>query len=39
MNNLDTISNNLSKAFKGKFPEIDSSHYIPHFIKDYIIIF
>ena len=37
MNNLDTISQNLSKAFKGKFPEIDSSHYSPHFIKDYII--
>jgi len=37
MNNLDTISQNLSKAFKGKFPEIDSSHYSPYFIKDYII--
>ena len=36
-NNLDTISNNLSKAFQGKFPEINSSHYSPHFIKDYII--
>ena len=36
-NNLDTISQNLSKAFQGKFPEINSSHYSPHFIKDYII--
>jgi hypothetical protein len=35
-NNIDSLSINISQAFKRKYPEIDYHHYAPQFIKDYI---
>jgi hypothetical protein len=33
---IDTLSLNISQAFKRKYPEIDQNHYSQHNIKDYI---
>jgi hypothetical protein len=35
-NNIDSLSINISQAFKRKYPEVDYQHYAPQFIKDYI---
>lgn len=37
MTSIDTLSLNISKALKQKFPDIDSQHYSPVVIKDFII--
>lgn len=37
MSSIDTLSVNISKALKQKFPDIDSQHYSPNVIKDFII--
>jgi hypothetical protein len=35
--NIDTLSINISNAFKKKYQDIDANHYAPSFIKDFII--
>jgi hypothetical protein len=37
MSSIDTLSFNISTALKQKFPDIDSQHYSPNVIKDFII--
>ena len=34
---LDSLSYDISKALRGKYPDIDNSHYAPNIIKDFII--
>ncbi len=34
---LDSLSYDISKALRGKYPDIDNSHYAPNVIKDFII--
>jgi hypothetical protein len=36
MNNLDSLSINISNTLKNKFPDIDSSHYSPNIVKNFI---
>jgi hypothetical protein len=36
MSDLDSLSLNISKALKGKFPDIDNNHYSPNVIKSFI---
>jgi hypothetical protein len=34
---LDSLSYDISKALRSKYPDIDTSHYAPNIIKDFII--
>lgn len=34
---LDSLSYDISKALRGKYPDIDNSHYAPNIIKDFIL--
>jgi hypothetical protein len=36
MSDIDTLSLNISKSLKNKFPDIDSNHYSPNVIKNFI---
>ena len=36
MSDLDSLSFNISKTLKNKFPDIDSNHYSPNVIKNFI---
>jgi len=36
MNNLDSLSINISNTLKNKFPDIDSNHYSPNIVKNFI---
>ena len=36
MSDLDNLSFNISTTLKNKFPDIDSNHYSPNVIKNFI---
>jgi hypothetical protein len=36
MSDIDSLSLNISKSLKNKFPDIDSNHYSPNVIKNFI---